>query len=95
MLYIAILRPFEPDCLHIFSLKRFWREYPDIDINKLASDLEYHTFNTTELNPAIKIELLDESLRNLCYEMINHAESFRKIRDANENELAKFLVKKI
>jgi hypothetical protein len=47
----ASLKVFRPTCLHMWNLKRFWREFPSISYEKGHQDVEVHSFETLQVNP--------------------------------------------
>lgn len=90
----ASLRGFKPDSLHMWQLKTFWHEYPQVT-ERAERDVEFHRFQKVEMTPAIPRWRLDPSVQALVQEMVNLRKQLEDARDGpHYNELDTFWLRK-
>ncbi len=55
------LRRFQPHTLHVWQLKSFWHEYPNVQYLK-DSEVEFQRFRSTEVSPPIPTTTIRDSM---------------------------------
>jgi len=90
------LRHLKPDCLHMWHLKSFWHEYPNVSGKKSEEDVEFHEFDKLEMTPPTLVTETDANVKLLVKEMIAHKEEFERVRDNRDrfHELDSFWLRK-
>jgi len=87
------IRQFSPDCLHVWQLKRFWHEFPNI-VELHEGDIEFHRFETLEMSPSVPVKKLNKSMRLLVQHMVEYKQHIVNVHESKGNELERFWLRK-
>eukprot|EP00299_Pterocystis_sp_00344_P019004 c9465_g1_i1.p1 GENE.c9465_g1_i1~~c9465_g1_i1.p1 ORF type:complete len:547 (+),score=122.93 c9465_g1_i1:158-1642(+) len=90
----SAMKQFHPDYIHVWQLKTFWHEYPNI-LQLHDEDVDIHTFEKIDGSPSCPIELADPLVQLLAKHVRSQRDAFLSAQRAHQtNELKTFWLRK-